>query len=155
MGPQIPARRAHCGDHAEGADALFPAAVGNRASLPVHEKTVRLGEGWGKPGKIMSNGAYILEDWKPSSHIRLVKNPNYWNAGKVAIDAVVFDPTENSSYRAETLSRRRVRHHNQRSAERDQLGWLKRNMPKELHIAPLAKASSMAAFLQGRQRNLC
>ena len=63
--------------------------------MPVHEKTVRLGDDWVKPGKMVSNGAYMLEDWKPSSHIRLVKNPNYWNAGKVAIDAVVFDPTEN------------------------------------------------------------
>jgi oligopeptide transport system substrate-binding protein len=64
-------------------------------AMPVHEKTVRLSEDWVKPGRMVSNGAYMLEDWKPSSHIRLVKNPNYWNAGTVAIDAVVFDPTDN------------------------------------------------------------
>jgi oligopeptide transport system substrate-binding protein len=80
-------------------------------AMPLHEKTVRLGEDWVKPGKIVSNGAYMLDDWKPSSHIRLVKNPHYWNAGKVAIDTVVFDPTENRATDAETLSRRRVRHH--------------------------------------------
>jgi oligopeptide transport system substrate-binding protein len=64
-------------------------------AMPVHQKTVLLGEDWAKPGKMVSNGAYMLEDWKPSSHIRLVKNPYYWNAAKVAIDAVEFDPTEN------------------------------------------------------------
>jgi oligopeptide transport system substrate-binding protein len=64
-------------------------------AMPVHEKTVRLGEDWVKPGKMVSNGAYVLDDWKPYSHIRLVKNPNYWNAGQVAIDGVVFDPTDN------------------------------------------------------------
>jgi oligopeptide transport system substrate-binding protein len=64
-------------------------------AMPVHEKTVRLGEDWVKAGRIVSNGAYILDDWKPFSHVRLVRNPNYWNAGKVAIDAVVFDPTDN------------------------------------------------------------
>ena len=106
-------------------------------ALPVHEKTVRLGEGWGKPGKIMSNGAYILEDWKPSSHIRLVKNPNYWNADKVAIDAVVFDPTENL---ATLLKRYRAGEFDIiiNGVPNDQLGWLKQNMPKELHLAPSA-----------------
>ena len=45
-------------------------------AMPVHEKTVRLGEDWVRPGKMVSNGAYVLEDWKPFSHIRLVKNLN-------------------------------------------------------------------------------
>jgi ABC-type oligopeptide transport system substrate-binding subunit len=106
-------------------------------AMPVHEKTVRLGEDWVKPGKMVSNGAYMLEDWKPSSHIRLVKNPNYWNAGKVAIDAVVFDPTENL---ATVLKRYRAGEFDIiiNGLPNDQLGWLKQNMPKELHLAPLA-----------------
>jgi oligopeptide transport system substrate-binding protein len=54
-------------------------------AMPVHEKTVRLGEDWVRPGKMVSNGAYVLEDWKPFSHIRLVKNLNYWNAGTASM----------------------------------------------------------------------
>jgi ABC-type oligopeptide transport system substrate-binding subunit len=106
-------------------------------AMPVHEKTVRLGEDWVKPGKMVSNGAYMLEDWKPFSHIRLVKNPNYWSAGKVAIDAAVFDPTENQ---ATVLKRYRAGEFDIiiDGLPNDQLGWLKQNMPKELHIAPLA-----------------
>jgi oligopeptide transport system substrate-binding protein len=105
-------------------------------AMPVHEKTVRLGEDWVKPGKMVSNGAYMLEDWKPSSHIRLVKNPNYWNASKVAIDAVEFDPTENL---ATVLKRYRAGEFDiTYGVPNDQLGWLKQNMPKELHIAPHA-----------------
>jgi ABC-type oligopeptide transport system substrate-binding subunit len=106
-------------------------------AMPVHEKTVRFGEDWVRPGKIVSNGAYMLEDWKPYSHIRLVKNPNYWNAGKVAIDAVVFDPTESL---ATVLKRYRAGEFDIiiNGLPNDQLGWLKQNMPKELHLAPLA-----------------
>jgi ABC-type oligopeptide transport system substrate-binding subunit len=106
-------------------------------AMPVHEKTVRLGEDWVRPGRMVSNGAYMLEDWKPSSHIRLVKNPNYWNASKVAIDAVVFDPTENL---ATLLKRYRAGEFDIiiNGVPNDQLGWLKQNMPKELHIAPIA-----------------
>jgi oligopeptide transport system substrate-binding protein len=40
-------------------------------AMPVHEKTVRLGEDWGKPGRMVSNGAYMLDDWKLSSQHRL------------------------------------------------------------------------------------
>jgi ABC-type oligopeptide transport system substrate-binding subunit len=106
-------------------------------AMPVHEKTVRLGEDWVRPGKMVSNGAYMLEDWKPSSHIRLIKNPNYWNAGKVAIDAVVFDPTDNL---ATVLRRYRAGEFDIiiNGLSNDQLGGLKQNMPKELHLAPLA-----------------
>jgi oligopeptide transport system substrate-binding protein len=106
-------------------------------AMPVHEKTVRLGEDWVKPGKMVSNGPYMLEDWKLSSHIRLVKNPNYWNAGKVAIDAVEFDPTENL---ATVLKRYRAGEFDIiiNGVPNDQLGWLKQNMPKELHLAPYA-----------------
>jgi oligopeptide transport system substrate-binding protein len=106
-------------------------------AMPVHEKTVRLGEDWVKPGKMVSNGAYTLDDWKPYSHIRLVKNPNYWNAGKVAIDAVVFDPTDNL---ATVLKRYRAGEFDViiNGLPNDQLGWLKQNMPKELHVVPYA-----------------
>jgi oligopeptide transport system substrate-binding protein len=109
-------------------------------AMPVHEKTVRLGEDWIRPGKMVSNGAYMLEDWKLSSHIRLVKNPNYWNAGKVAIDAVVFDPTDN---RATVLKRHRAGEFDIiiNGLPNDRLGWLKQNMPKELHLVPLAWVS--------------
>src|SRR5712671_1940826 len=95
------------------------------SSLPVNEKTVtRFGEEWLKPGNMVSNGAYMLDDVKPNSHIRIVKNPNYWDATKVTIDAVVFDPSED---RAAVLKR-------YRAGEFDVL----RDLPKELHIAPYA-----------------
>jgi oligopeptide transport system substrate-binding protein len=110
-------------------------------AMPVHEKSVRLGEDWVKPGKMVSNGAYMLDDWKQSSHIRLVKNPHYWNAGKVAIDAVVFDPSDSV---ATVLKRYRAGEFDiiysnlANDLPNDQLGWLKQYMPKELHVAPNA-----------------
>jgi ABC-type oligopeptide transport system substrate-binding subunit len=104
-------------------------------AMPVHEKTVRLSEDWGKPGRMVSNGAYMLDDMKPSSHIRIVKNPHYWDAGKVTIDTVVFDPTENL---ATLLKRYRAGEFDiiYGNLPNDQLGWLKQSMPKELHISP-------------------
>src|SRR6266446_1075982 len=48
----------------------------HQTALPVNEKAVtELGAEWLRPGKMVSNGAYALADVKPSSHIRIVKNP--------------------------------------------------------------------------------
>jgi ABC-type oligopeptide transport system substrate-binding subunit len=110
----------------------------HQTALPVNEKAVtRFGDEWVKPGKMVSNGAYMLDDVRPSSHIRIVKNPNYWNAGKVAIDTVVFDPSED---RAAVLKRYRAGEFDivYGDVPNDQLGWLRQNLPKELHIAPYA-----------------
>lgn len=110
----------------------------HQTGLPVNEKAVTsLGDEWVKPGKMVSNGAYTLNDVKPSAYIKLVKNPNYWGAGKVAIDTVMFDPSED---RAAVLKRYRAGEFDivYGDLPNDQLDWLKQNMPKELHIAPYA-----------------
>jgi ABC-type oligopeptide transport system substrate-binding subunit len=113
-------------------------------AVPLHEKTVRLGEDWVKPGKMVSNGAYMLDEWKPYEHVRIIKNPHYWNAGKVAIDAVLFDPGDNL---ATVLKRYRAREfdiiygNGVSDVPNDQLGWLRQNMPKELRVAPYAGVS--------------
>jgi oligopeptide transport system substrate-binding protein len=110
----------------------------HQTSLPVNGKEIaRLGDDWIKPGKMVSNGAYMLDDVKPNAHIRVVKNPYYWDAGKVTIDTVVFDPNED---RASVLKRYRAGEFDivWNDLPNDQLGWLRQNMPKELHIAPYA-----------------
>ena len=50
------------------------------------------GDDWVKPEKMVSNGAYVLEDWRINDKIRLRKNPNYWNARNVALESVEVLP---------------------------------------------------------------
>jgi ABC-type oligopeptide transport system substrate-binding subunit len=109
----------------------------HQSALPVNGREIaRLGEDWLRPGKMVSNGAYILDDVMPNSHIRIVKNPSYWDAAKVAIDTVVFDPSED---RAAVLKRYRAGEFDVLTdLPNDQLGWLRQNMPRDLHIAPYA-----------------
>ena len=117
--------------------AYFLQLLTHTTGLPVHENTIReFGGDWVKPGKMVSNGAYTLDDVKPSSHIKIVKNKNYWDAAKVAIDTVIFDPSED---RATVLKRYRAGEFDiVDDLPIDQLNWLRQNMPKELHIAPYA-----------------
>jgi oligopeptide transport system substrate-binding protein len=65
--------------------------------LPVHRATVEKYPDWNsKPAHFMGNGPFLLHDWLPFDHVRLVKNPRYWNADKVGMRSVDILPTARS-----------------------------------------------------------
>lgn len=94
------------------------------------------GEGWTKPGTMVSNGAYVLAEWTPGEKIRLEKNPRYWNAANVAIDEIVFFPVEDAAAGLKRF----------RAGELDissdfplgQYEWLKQNLPAETLVSPVS-----------------
>ena len=62
--------------------------------LPVHVATVhREGDDWVKPGKIVSNGPYLLTDWRVNDRVSLAKNPHYWNRDHVAMRTIDVLPS--------------------------------------------------------------
>ncbi len=56
---------------------------------PVHMPTlIKWGRDWIKPGKLVSDGPYVLDGWRINDRISLRKNPNYWNAANVKIGRI-------------------------------------------------------------------
>lgn len=49
------------------------------------------------PAKVVSNGAYVITEVVPQSHVLLARNPNYWDAANVAIPFVKYHVTEDVS----------------------------------------------------------
>jgi oligopeptide transport system substrate-binding protein len=112
----------------------FLGMLSHSAAYPVHRPTVeRYGDRWARPGRLVSNGAFMLQDWVVQSHIQLVRNPHYWDAADVRLDEVWYYPTENQS--AE-LQRYRA---NELDMTNDlpfrQLRWIRDNLADELVIA--------------------
>lgn len=65
---------------------------------PVPLETIRRHDtAWTKPNNIVSNGAYILEDWRLDDYIRLKKNPNYWDAANVKMATVEVRPAQEAN----------------------------------------------------------
>jgi len=60
--------------------------------FPVHLRTVKkYGSDWTKPERIISNGPYVLKEWRLNDYILLEINPHYWRP--VAIHRIKVLPT--------------------------------------------------------------
>jgi oligopeptide transport system substrate-binding protein len=46
------------------------------------------------PAKVVSNGAYVIKEVVPQSHVLLERSPNYWDAANVKIPFVKYHVTE-------------------------------------------------------------
>jgi len=50
------------------------------------------GDDWVKPGKLVGNGAFVLEDWRINDVIHLARNPLYWDVENVRLRTVEVLP---------------------------------------------------------------
>lgn len=57
----------------------------------------RVGDDWVKPGNLIGNGAFTLVTWKINDHIRLRKNPHYWNREKVSLETIDVLPISDAN----------------------------------------------------------
>ncbi len=61
------------------------------STFPIHPGSMEEhGEAFVRPGNLLSNGAYVLEDWVPGQSIVIRRNEHYWNNAETAIDRVVY-----------------------------------------------------------------
>jgi oligopeptide transport system substrate-binding protein len=67
-------------------------------ALPVNKASIdKNGKDFTKPGKMVTNGAYMLTEYVANDHVTAVKNPHYWDAANVKIDRVIYNPSEDQS----------------------------------------------------------
>ena len=71
---------------------------------PVQQATIDAnGDGWAvNADTYITNVCFYISDWVPGSYIMFTKNPNYWNADAIKLDAIKFNLIEdpNASYSA-------------------------------------------------------
>lgn len=80
----------------------LPSLVSHITWFPLHRATIekfgrfdQRSTPWTRPGNHVGNGAFVLKEWVPSQHVRVVKSPTYWDRAKVRLNEAYFHPIEN------------------------------------------------------------
>lgn len=119
----------------EAPTPYFLQLLTHSSAYPVHRATLaEFGDDFVRPGRHVTNGAYVLEEWMVQSHIKLTKNPYYWDNANVAIDVVYHYPTEDidsefKRYRAGELDFTE-------QIPNSQFRWIRENLDAELQVEP-------------------
>jgi oligopeptide transport system substrate-binding protein len=109
--------------------------VAQPPTFPVHSPSLAAnGTQYARPGKLVSNGAFVLEDWVVGTQIVVRRNHAYWNDAATHLERVRFvhisDPgDEFRQYRAGQIDVSYV-------VPPPQFGWIKANLGAELHVSP-------------------
>ncbi len=107
----------------------------HQATYPVNKASIEKdGADWLKPGKLVSNGAFMLAEWVPNDHIKMVKNPKFHDAANVKIDVINFIPTEDRSSAMKRFEAGELDSYDDLPTE--QLADLKAKFGDQIRIAP-------------------
>jgi len=104
-------------------------------TFPVHGPSLeRHGVEYARPGRLVSNGAFVLSDWRVGSRVVAERNTHYWNDAETGVARVHFvhhddAGTEFRQYRAGELDVTYV-------VPPQQFAWIQKNLPGELHVSP-------------------
>jgi oligopeptide transport system substrate-binding protein len=113
---------------------MLPELLTDNNVVPLDRKAVEGVEDWTRPGKIVSNGAFLLTDWTPHAEIVVRKNPKYYDAAAVKLDGVRWILNDNletgfKRFRADELDVARV--------PRQQIKWARENLADQLRTGDL------------------
>lgn len=114
---------------------FLPGLLAHPSTCPVHRPSlIEHGNLFSRPRNSVSNGAFILKEWVPGSHVLVVRNKHYWNNAATRIDGVKYlhitdENAELTRYRAGDL-------HITATIPRGQLDWIRSNLASELHLSP-------------------
>ncbi len=118
-----------------GPTPYFLSLLASPVAFPVNRANVEAhGEAFARPGRLVSNGAFVLNDWKPRVSVELARNPNFREADQVLLDRVVYVHTEDLA--TEIMQFRLGEIDWTHEVPNNQFRWLQKNYPDELQVSP-------------------
>ncbi|WP_062762780.1 peptide ABC transporter substrate-binding protein [Falsirhodobacter sp. alg1] len=119
----------------ENPTPYFIQLLTHQSALPVHKASVdEFGNQFTRAGNMVTNGAYMLDSFTPNDKLVMVKNPNYYNADKVAIDRVNWIPFDDISACMRRFQASEVSICSDVPGE--QMDYVKANLADALHVSP-------------------
>lgn len=121
----------------------LPQLLMHQITYPVPKHVIdKAGDSWVRPENYVSNGAYRLMAFRPTDHVRVVKNEKFYDAANVKIDEIYYYPTDDSQAALKRF----------RTGELDlnigfpsqQIEFLRNNMADTLHVSTLVNVRYVA-----------
>ena len=76
----------------------FITQLAHMTAKPLHRKSIEaFGSDFVRPAHMVTNGPFMLKEFTPHDRLVLVKNPQYYDAAHVALDAEIFYSLEDRS----------------------------------------------------------
>lgn len=113
----------------------LPSLLSHPSTCPVHRPTLASHpDGFARAGVMVSDGAFVLKEWVPGSHILATRNHYYWNDAATRLAAVKYlinsdENAELARYRSGELQVTAV-------VPRGQYDWIREYLAGQLHICP-------------------
>ncbi|QNI01857.1 peptide ABC transporter substrate-binding protein [Halomonas sp. SH5A2] len=119
----------------ERSTPYFLDQLSHYTAYPVPSHTVdTYGDEWSRPGNMVSNGAFQLEEWQSQTRITATRNPHFHDVDNVALEEIVYFPIEE---RNTALNRFRAGEIDiAREFPTQQYDWLMENLPEAVQVAP-------------------
>ena len=117
-----------------GPTPYFLGLLANPVAFPVNRRNLeRFGDDFSQAGKLVSNGAFVLKDWKLRTSIELEKNPHFRESDRTIVERVVYLPIEDVSAEITLFRSGELDWTNE--VPNNQFSWLQRHYPDELIIS--------------------
>ncbi|TBR42018.1 peptide ABC transporter substrate-binding protein [Marinomonas agarivorans] len=113
----------------------FVKMTAHQTMFPAPKKVIeKFGSDWIKPGNIVSNGAYKMDEWVVNEKMVFTRNTHYWNDAETIINKVTILPIESP---AVELTRFQAGEMDvSYELPNDRFKQLKRDIPDEVIITP-------------------
>ena len=120
----------------------FLSVLRGNVCFPVHAASVERGGAraddrtakWTRAAPLVSNGPFRLREWKDHQYIAAEKNPHYWGAARVRLNAIHFHANE--STQAQELSFRAGQLHATWDVPLAKIDAYRRDSPAVLRVEP-------------------
>ena len=118
-----------------GPTPYFLGILTHHSTFPLSRANLeKYGDSYIKPGNMVTNGAYMLAEAVPQSHVKVVKNPNFHDAANVKIDTVRYFVTEDVDAELQRYQAGELDY--TYTLPGQQIPTLKQKTPDQVRIAP-------------------
>jgi oligopeptide transport system substrate-binding protein len=114
--------------------SFIPIYGGPRGSALPRHIYAKYGDDWVKPGNMVSNGPFMLKDWRPHEYVRVEKNPHHYAAANTKLEEIYYYPTD--EYNAAVKRFRAGELDLNTQLPTQQVDFLRKILPDAVHIVP-------------------